>query len=464
MRAEESRRILWLALASALVVAVAALYWSRPRRAAVEPAMPPPEAARPEVVDPWKEAAVKVEEDRGEPTGRQADIDIPSQLKHGEDRRRFLGVQVAEWRKHRFERPHDFAELVALIRDGQLVEAPALGADFILYGVGYSADDEPFTHYDAAADRSVTLFAGEAELRQEYEQLAESGEQLTEVIEGLKKEAAGLPRAERARRKEIDEQIKDERKSLDTLRKRKRLLDDFYKKPEQRALMFAEYEALSSLARDFGGETYDLQDAASRKRFKARLLSFVRPAALGMLEAVARAYREKFDRHLPVTSLVRTDEYQRQLNETNPNATLIDVPPHTTGLAFDIFYRHMTAAEQEFVMAELARLSDEGRVEALRERRDHYHVFAFAEGRRPDEALIAETLGRKPAAQKQEDDDDKKQRAAQEKKPAKKTRETSRAAAPKRGRAAEQARAPRPKRAAERLKPTAKSRTARRRN
>jgi hypothetical protein len=420
--------------------------------------MPPPEAARPEVIDPWKEAALKVEEDRGEPTGRQADIEIPSQLKHGEDRRRFLGVQVAEWRKHRFERPHDFSELVALIREGQLVEAPALGADFILYGVGYSADDEPFTHYDAATDRSVTLFAGEAELRQEYEQLAESRKRLTEVIAGLKKEAAELPRAERERRKEIDAQVKDEQKSLDTLSKRERLLEDFYAKPEQRARMFAEYEALAALARDFGGETYDLQDAASRKRFKARLLSFVRPAALGMLEQVARAYREKFDRHLPVTSLVRTDEYQRQLNETNPNATLIDVPPHTTGLAFDIFYRHMTAAEQEFVMAELARLSDEGRVEALRERRDHYHVFAFAEGRRPDESLIAETLGRKPEPKKQADED-KKPRADEKKSP-KKARE----AAPKRGRAAEQAKAPRSKRAAERLKPTAKSRPARRRN
>ncbi|HEV3468673.1 MAG TPA: DUF5715 family protein [Pyrinomonadaceae bacterium] len=452
MRAEESKWLLWLVLAAALVVSAAALYSTHRRRGPVEPAMPPPEAARPEVVDPWKEAALKVEEERGEPVGRQAEVEIPTQLRHGEDRRRFLGVQVAEWRKHRFERPHDFAELVALVRAGQLVEAPPLGADYILYGVGYSADDEPFTHYDTKTDRSVTLFAGEAELRQEQEQLAESRKRLEEVIAGLKKEAAALPRAERDRRKEIEEQVKDEQKSLEAMVKRGRLLDDFYKTPEQRARMFEEYEALASLARDFGGETYDLQDAASRKRFKARLLSFVRPAALGVLEAVARAYREKFDRHLPVTSLVRTDEYQRQLNETNPNATLIDVPPHTTGLAFDIFYRHMTAAEQGLVMSELARLSDEGRVEALRERRDHYHVFAFAEGQRPDEALIAETLGRKPEPKKQAEDEDKK-------KPAKKAR----AAAPKKGRAAEQAKAPARRRAADRLKTTAKTRAAARR-
>jgi len=418
----------WGGLGLALAL-VAAVFYSAPRRrGAVEPSMPPPEAARPETVDPWKQAALRAEEERDEPTGRQAEIEIPSQLRHGQDRRRFLGIQVAEWRKHRIETPHDYAGLVALIRRGELVEAPPLGEDYILYGVGYSADDEPFTHYDKATDRSVTLYAGEAELGQEREQLAEARARLAETLKGLRKEAAAVPRAERERRKQLDEQVKEEQKSLDAIKKRERLLKEFYKTPEQRAELAAEYEALASLARDFGGETYDLQDAASRKKFKARLLSFVRPAALGVIEAVARAYREKFDRHLPVTSLVRTDEYQRLLNETNPNATLIDVPPHTTGLAFDIFYRHMTAAEQEFVMAELARFSDEGRVEALRELRDHYHVFAFAEGRRPAESLVRETLARGAEPKKQAaDEGGKKRRAAAEKKSSRKARAAAKA-------------------------------------
>ena len=90
---------------------------------------------------------------------------------------------------------------------------------------------------------------------------------------------------------------------------------------------------------------------------------------------------------------MRTDEYQAQLGETNPNATQIDVPPHTTGLAFDIYYGYMAAPEQEFVMALLARLKDEGRIEVLRENRDHYHVFAFADGRPPDETLVRKALG-----------------------------------------------------------------------
>jgi hypothetical protein len=45
-------------------------------------------------------------------------------------------------------------------------------------------------------------------------------------------------------------------------------------------------------------------------------------------------------------------------------------------------------------MAHLARLKDEGRIEVLRENRDHYHVFAFVDGARPDESLIRATLSK----------------------------------------------------------------------
>ena len=44
-------------------------------------------------------------------------------------------------------------------------------------------------------------------------------------------------------------------------------------------------------------------------------------------------------------------------------------------------------------MGLIARMEAEGRLEALRENRDHFHLFAFAQGRRPDERLIAEALG-----------------------------------------------------------------------
>jgi hypothetical protein len=129
------------------------------------------------------------------------------------------------------------------------------------------------------------------------------------------------------------------------------------------------------------------------KEFQARLLTFVRPAALAVMEQLGSAYKEKFGRPLPITSLIRTEEYQRTLREAgNANAGSFKSEPHTTGLAFDVYYHFMSAAEQQFVMDEIARLERGGRVEALRELRDHYHVFAFASGVKPDDETVEKIL------------------------------------------------------------------------
>jgi len=71
---------------------------------------------------------------------------------------------------------------------------------------------------------------------------------------------------------------------------------------------------------------------------------------------------------------------------------LIETPPHSTGLAFDIAYRYMGGPEQTFVMNELARIKKEGRIEVIRERNANYHVFAFVNGVRPPDALIEASL------------------------------------------------------------------------
>ena len=372
------------------------------RREKHETVMPAPVTAPSAMIDPWQEAALKVEEDRGEPMGRQALVDVPAQLKHYDDPRRLLGIQVAEWRKQGLQTPHDFADLITLIKKGEMLELPALGENYILYGVGFSASDEPFTHYDKAAGKSVTLYSGDAELVQEHGQIADSLKLLEEIVAGLRNELKAAPKHDRALRTRLSSEVGENERAIKALKERKKLLDSFYQNEDARRLLSAEYETISTLARDFGGRGYDLQDAAARKAFKVRLLSYLRPAALKVLEEVAKSYRDKFGRPLAVTSLVRPDEYQRQLRETNANATLIEVPPHTTGLAFDIYYRYMNAAEQTFIMSELARLQNEGRIEVLRENRDHYHVFAFVEGRRPDEDLINQTLNRGKAAPRPE--------------------------------------------------------------
>jgi hypothetical protein len=349
-------------------------------------------------VNTYKQAIEKVEQDRGEPVGRNAKIDIPAELKHYKDRRRFLAIQVAEWRKQKYEIPHDFSELAEMIQRGEFTRLPPLGESYLLYGVGIKANDE-LTHYDEETGESVPLFSSEAELENELGHLAESLKELETKTRDLKKELDQTKKGDRQARADLQAQIVAARKSIPEIKKKKELIDSFYKSEEHRKLMVREYETLATLARDFDGKSFDLGNPDSRKEFKVRMLSYLRPAARARLEEIALAYQQKFDRPLPVTSLVRTQEYQRYLGETgNPNAIRIKVPPHTTGLAFDIFTHYMTGDEQNFLMEEVAKLERDGHVEALRENRDHVHVFAFADGIPPDESLIKKSLSGKVAA------------------------------------------------------------------
>ncbi|HEX8145501.1 MAG TPA: DUF5715 family protein [Pyrinomonadaceae bacterium] len=341
----------------------------------------------------WNQAVLKVKEDRGEPTGRQAKVDVPSQLAHYSDSRRFLAVQVAEWREHRFETPHDFVDLARQISKGELVELKQVSDTYVLFGVGGLADRENFTYYDQSSGKRIALY-GEAELAREYNHAAEASIAVENEIKALRQEMNAAARGARSRRVKLQAQIAREEKALKAVRESRELLDAYYGDAEKRQQLTGDYEALAHLAANFSGRSYDMGDPASRQQMKVRMLSYLRPEALRVLEEIADSYYRKFERPLPVTSLVRPDEYQHMLSKVNPNATLMDTPPHSTGLAFDINYKYMTAEEQSYVMTYLAALEDAGRIEVLRENRDHYHVFAFIDGMKPSEALISESLGR----------------------------------------------------------------------
>jgi len=318
-------------------------------------------------------------------------VETPAQLRHYSDTRRFLAVQYAEWRQHQFETPKDFADLARMLKRGEMVELRPVTKDYILFGVGGSADKEPFTRY--AARQRITLY-GEAELAQEYARIAESGTKLENEIASLKREITSLERREKALRVKLQSHIVEKEKALKAERVHKEFLDRSYGDNEGRRQLFAAYGSLESFAKGMPDRTYDINDGRSRLELKVRMLSSLRPEALKVMEEVAVAYREKFDRPLPLSSLVRPDEYQHALSKVNPNATRMETPPHSTGLAFDIYNKFMTAEEQSFIMAHLARLEDDGRIEVLRENRDHYHVFAFIDGARPNEALISASLGK----------------------------------------------------------------------
>jgi hypothetical protein len=386
--------LLFAILLSALTLAALLLLPGMRQRgrngyAALIPSPAPLEAAE---VSSWTQAVQKVKEDRGEPTGKQAKVEIPSQLRHYSDTRRFLAVQVAEWREHQFETPPDFVGLARLIEKGELVEVKQVSEDYILLGVGGSADKDPFTHYEASSGKRIALYS-EAELAQEYARIEESRASLSKELAGLRQELSSAGKREHARRQTLQSRINEKEKAFKAEEENKAVLDSSYSRAESRQQLLADHQILEALAKDFSHQTYDIGEARSRREMKVRMLSFLRPEALKVMEEIASSYRQKFDRPLPITSLVRPDEYQRELSKTNPNATRIQTPPHSTGLAFDVYYRFMTAEEQQYVMDQLARLKDEGRIEVLRENRDHYHVFAFVDGARPNEELISESLG-----------------------------------------------------------------------
>lgn len=149
------------------------------------------------------------------------------------------------------------------------------------------------------------------------------------------------------------------------------------------------YQYLSSLADNFAGKKYDLNNPDDRKQMRIRLLRMFQPRAKGILQEIADAYHQKFGRPLRVTSLTRSMDYQVLLNKGNANSFNVRsaeaLPPHTSGCAFDLARKHMTAEEQNFVMQKLAEMEKQGRLDALIEYGINacFHVFIYADGVAP---------------------------------------------------------------------------------
>jgi len=337
--------------------------------------------------DLWSRGIEKVKEDRGQPTG--VALEVPSQLKHYSDRRWFLATQVAAVRKSNLRTCQDYVDLASMIETGELVPVPAATANYILFGVGAKADEDVFSRY--RDDQSIGLYS-ESQLADEYRRRDSARANLEGEISELRKQSSSLKKSERAKQKELQKELSARQQQLKTLDEERASFDQFYGTPESRQRLFAEYASLQKLAKDFAGRSYDLTNAADRQALKLNMLRSLRPQALKVMEEIAANYHQKFDRPLPVSSLIRPEEYQHALRKVNRNAVLIETPPHSTGLAFDIDYRYMSADEQNSIMADLARLEDAGRIEVIRESAANYHVFAFIDGARPPDELITASL------------------------------------------------------------------------
>jgi hypothetical protein len=96
-----------------------------------------------------------------------------------------------------------------------------------------------------------------------------------------------------------------------------------------------------------------------------------RPAALGCLLVVASRVRSG---PLEITSLVRDNEYQEVLRETNVNA-ITSIPMHTLGLAFDIAVVNTPLRTVYEVRDVLRQMQDEGALLFIGERQQLvFHV------------------------------------------------------------------------------------------
>lgn len=327
------------------------------------------------------------------PEAENVGIEIPSELRHYEDRHWFLATQVAEVKKFKLQPVQDFVDLAAMIQRGEMVPVPAVTDTYILFGVGARVDGGVFTRY--VANQNLELH-DEAALRKAYAQLESEHTKLQKEISSLQAQLATLKKGAGPKQDELQKEIAERQRGLKSDDADKAQIDRYYgptaASPNPSPGLWRDYDALVTLAKNYRGRSFNLDDANDRQVLKTCLLSSVRPPALKVLEEIAKAYHDKFDRPLPISSLVRPEQYQHLLRRFNRYAVLIDTPPHSTGLAFDIDYRYLSGAEQNFLMSLLARMKDDGRIEVLRERGANYHVFAFIDGARPSAELITASL------------------------------------------------------------------------
>ena len=337
--------------------------------------------------DAWSKAIERVKEDRGESAG--GPIEIPPELRHYSDRHWFLATQVAEVEKQRVRTCQDFIDLAGMIQRGEMVSVPAVTDTYVLFGVGAQADGDLISRYEN--DENIELY-GEGQFSDAHKRIEEQRSSVQADIKELNKQLSALNKRDREKRSELQKQIVARQQDLQGVEKDKAVLDEFYAHPQSRQKLFRDYEFIRTFATNYGGRSYNIDDSSDRQALKVGMLRSLRPPAKKIMEQVAAAYHRQFNRPLPVSSLVRPEQYQRALRRVNRNAVLIETPPHSTGLAFDVDYRYMSAAEQSFVMAELAQLKREGRIEVIRESAADYHVFAFVNGTRPSDDLISASL------------------------------------------------------------------------
>ncbi|MGI8470372.1 MAG: DUF5715 family protein [Pyrinomonadaceae bacterium] len=149
------------------------------------------------------------------------------------------------------------------------------------------------------------------------------------------------------------------------------------------------YKILQKLADNFDGQKYDLNNPRDRKQMRMRLLRMYNANSRKLFEEICNAYYQKFHVPLRVTSLTRSMDYQISLNKTNANSFRVSgkgsLPPHTSGCAFDMSRKNLSADEQNFMMTLLSTMERNHKLDSLREGSDNacFHTFIYPDGIEP---------------------------------------------------------------------------------
>ncbi|MGI9035046.1 MAG: hypothetical protein ACR2GD_03295, partial [Pyrinomonadaceae bacterium] len=164
---------------------------------------------------------------------------------------------------------------------------------------------------------------------------------------------------------------------------------DFDKGAQPIAPGSEKYKILQRLADDFDGTKYDLNNPRDRKQMRMRLLRMYNANSRKIFEEICNAYYQKFHVPLRITSLTRSMDYQIGLNSNNANSFRVSgkgsLPPHTSGCAFDMSRKNLSADEQNFMMTLLSTMERNHKLDSLREGSDNacFHTFIYPDGVEP---------------------------------------------------------------------------------
>src|SRR3989442_902400 len=217
--------------------------------------------------DLWARSVEKVKEIRGET--ENVAIEIPTELRHYDDRRWFLATQVAEVKKFNLQSMQDFVDLAGMIQRGEMVPLPAVTDTYILFGVGARVDDGAFTRY--VANQNIEL-NDEAGLRDAYARLESAHAKLQAEISSLQTQLAAQKKGARTKQDELQKEITARQQELKSNDEDKAQLEEYYGQsygsPESRQKLLRDYKSIQALAKNLGGRSFNLDDSSDRQALK----------------------------------------------------------------------------------------------------------------------------------------------------------------------------------------------------